>query len=1192
MKKTITLLFVIICIVVNTKAQVWKLYTTANGLPSNNVKVLTTDLTGNVWIGTTYGASMFNGTTFTNYSTTQGLSNNYVKSLACDASGTVWLGTQIGLNKNTGSTFIQYHTTDGLIGNNIMALTTSTGGILWAGTTSGLSKYNGTTFTNYTTADGLINNSIVCICTDLTGNVWVGTNVGLSVFNGTTFTNYTTGNGLPSNSIKSLFCDNTGNVWIGTTAGLVKYDGSFTIYTTTNGLLGNSITALSQDNSNNIWISYSIVGVTRYNGVFFTNFNENNGLSYGSFVSIISNGNLVYFGSSNGLIETRKWTIPPVRFDYLDTNNIAAGINSTGLLFERPEQIAGFRVPKNTAFTSIFASSIWLGGFDQNNQLHLAAQGFSNYNNDTWSGPIYSDLNNYSEDSTWNRIWKISKTDIDNHILNYNQPGYIIPLSIIDWPAPTADYIDVNDNNLYDPINGDYPLIRGDQAILTIFNDVAYTHGSGGLPLGVEIHSLSYSFNSTDSALANTVFCNYKVYNYSVNDYHDFYLGIYTDIDVGVPTDDYIGCDSTISLYYVYNATPNDAQYGTNIPAQGVVLLSSPMYSFNYYSNSSGNMGDPSTNFEFYNVLNGYWKDGTPYSYGGNGYGGNVYTNYCFSSYPNIPGGWSEVTENFPPGDRRGVGTVGPFTFNAGTTLCIDVAFPNAIDYSGNNLTSVNPLLKKITSNIIDFYNSQNWSCGEIFADTNTIAHLYTKDTTICKGAPYYFNNIVVGGTPPYSFHWSPSTGLSNDTVLNPIATPSVTTQYVLTATDHLNNVIIDTILLTVFTPYINAGSDTTVCNNETVTLTASPGYVNYDWSCCGYTQSINVNANHTNLGTVNYTVTIYYQSYSCSNSDTVSVTFIPSPNANLGNNITFCKEDSLILNSNTVADHYLWNTGETSSSVLLDGTVLSQGMHTYYVHVWNNNGCDSYDTISVNVVANPTVFAGNDTTVCSNESLILTATAGFPFYQWSCCGNSQSVNVNTNHDYSGIVDFTILIYDINNCSDIDTITVNFLASPDINLGIDTFMCNTDIFTLDAGIGYDNYLWNTGSLLNSITIDGSITPIGIATYWVSVSNNNDCFSSDTIQITNNVCIGINNVSNYGYKVFPNPINKGQLLQIKMPKLSNYNFLLTDVYGKEVFEKKIKNADKFSFPTKLFSAGIYFLKIYSEKENVVYRIIVN
>ena len=44
--------------------------------------------------------------------------------------------------------------------------------------------------------------------------------------------------------------------------------------------------------------------------------------------------------------------------------------------------------------------------------------------------------------------------------------------------------------------------------------------------------------------------------------------------------------------------------------------------------------------------------------------------------------------------------------------------------------------------------------------------------------------STISGGTPGYSYSWSPSTGLNNPNIANPVASPTVTTTYVLTITD------------------------------------------------------------------------------------------------------------------------------------------------------------------------------------------------------------------------------------------------------------------------------------------------------------------------------------------------------------------------------------------------------------------------
>ncbi len=69
---------------------------------------------------------------------------------------------------------------------------------------------------------------------------------------------------------------------------------------------------------------------------------------------------------------------------------------------------------------------------------------------------------------------------------------------------------------------------------------------------------------------------------------------------------------------------------------------------------------------------------------------------------------------------------------------------------------------------------------------------------------------VASGGTAPYTYSWSPSTGLSSSTVANPTANPAATTIYTLTVTDFLGATATDSVLVTV------GGSTVT-------TLTSSP---------------------------------------------------------------------------------------------------------------------------------------------------------------------------------------------------------------------------------------------------------------------------------------------------------------------------------------------------------------------------------
>jgi len=181
-------------------------------------------------------------------------------------------------------------------------------------------------------------------------------------------------------------------------------------------------------------------------------------------------------------------------------------------------------------------------------------------------------------------------------------------------------------------------------------------------------------------------------------------------MDLGTYLDDYIGSDSLLNMFYTYNASNNDGQYGLPAPAQGVVFLNHPISKFLYFNSGLGVNGDPLVTSDYYNYLKGIWKDGSSLTYGNNGLFGTTPANFMFSGYPELGTGWSEVSVFNSPNDRRGLMSLGPITLQAGEKICVDLAYPFARDYVGNNLTSVELLRQRVQA-LQTFYNSQGYIC-------------------------------------------------------------------------------------------------------------------------------------------------------------------------------------------------------------------------------------------------------------------------------------------------------------------------------------------------------------------------------------------------------------------------------------------------------------------------------------------------
>lgn len=375
----------------------------------------------------------------------------------------------------------------------------------------------------------------------------------------------------------------------------------------------------------------------------------------------------------------------------LDVNNANATVG-IGYLWNSGFN-PGYEIPAGNDAHTMYTAGLWIGGTDINGQLKIAA---STYDTgfDFFPGPLESPTATVTPAtcSNYDRHWVVYKSEIDAFI---SSGGTNIATSISEWPAignpnlgwsitqDMAPFIDANSDGLYNPADGDYPKIKGDQAIWWVFNDQGNVHtNTGGDPIGVQIRAMAYAYQTND-AINNTTFYEFTIDNMGTQTINDTYLGFFADCDLGNYDDDYVGCDSTRNLGIAYNGDPLDENngpatgYGSNPPIAGVDMVGLPkdengnsisMSSFVSYSRVSSNQSitDPVVAADYYNYLQALWKDGSHVTYGGSGYGGTTPSNYMFPSAPSDSTGWSECAEGNPAGDRRFLMNFGPFTLAPG----------------------------------------------------------------------------------------------------------------------------------------------------------------------------------------------------------------------------------------------------------------------------------------------------------------------------------------------------------------------------------------------------------------------------------------------------------------------------------------------------------------------------------------------
>jgi len=222
--------------------------TTDDGLPSNDIRSITQDRQGFIWLGTAdAGLCRFDGYEVRRYThdpeDPTSLAHNFAWTLHVDRGGTVWVATAGGgldrYDPET-DTFLHLQNRPGdassLPHNTVLSLLEDRAGALWVGTRGGLSRYDRVagTFTTYArepdAAIGPNLNSVRCITEDeATGLLWLGTSDSLCAFDPRTG-RFTTilrplGGQVPTgyNSVNSVIKDEFGWFWVGTERGLLRF---------------------------------------------------------------------------------------------------------------------------------------------------------------------------------------------------------------------------------------------------------------------------------------------------------------------------------------------------------------------------------------------------------------------------------------------------------------------------------------------------------------------------------------------------------------------------------------------------------------------------------------------------------------------------------------------------------------------------------------------------------------------------------------------------------------------------------------------------------------------------------------------------------------------------------------------------------------------------------------------------------
>ena len=458
------------------------------------------------------------------------------------------------------------------------------------------------------------------------------------------------------------------------------------------------------------------------------------------------------------------------RYQILNINNLWSWMRADGLSNHSPTGDNGVFFPRGTSFLiyqdgimwggkcyvdeaktqpAPFGQLIRVGGSNYRTgcqEGHIEGFGATAVASDPANARIYrirrdyaimseTELRRDAAESNEKPISEVTQEEMDAILAQYKEDWE-------NWPVHLgAPFIDRNGNGVYDPpppfsedftvndlIAGGYdePGVAGadpnspaDMVIWTVYNDLdrnLTTRLQGSEPMGLEVQVTIWGYKRTD-ALGNIYFKRVRFINkggVAIDDqgtigafYIDsMYVAQWSDPDLGSFADDLVGCDTLLSLGFVYNGNAIDSdfrKFNLPPPSGGYDFLQGPaipspgdsavfdlkilpdhknlgMTSFSYFSAGSA-ISDPPRDYQrgtirWYKMLRGFAPIDGPDQY----YPfppGVTPNQFPLSGDPVTQTGFIDGQGqpwSFPPGDRRLNLSTGPFTLAPGDTQEVVVA--------------------------------------------------------------------------------------------------------------------------------------------------------------------------------------------------------------------------------------------------------------------------------------------------------------------------------------------------------------------------------------------------------------------------------------------------------------------------------------------------------------------------------------
>lgn len=451
-------------------------------------------------------------------------------------------------------------------------------------------------------------------------------------------------------------------------------------------------------------------------------------------------------------------------------------------------------------------------------------------------------------------------------------------------------------------------------------------------------------------------------------------------------------------------------------------------------------------------------------------------------------------TLNFSNVSTIANGSIVGYEWQVGSTLFST----NNVSYSFNTIGNVPVRLVGVS----------NLGCRDTLYRTINVLPLpvvtLTNDTAICPNTSL---QLQAGGGVTYS--WTPATYLNNPNIANPVATPTTAVQYAVLVTAASGCQAGDSVQISLNPlPVIDAGTDTSVCLGalsfrDSVQLQASGG-ISYVWSPGGSLSNANiVNPIARPVQNTTYVVT-GYDAIGCFSTDTITI-FVLNPALNLvvENSKDICIYDTTTL---TVIQQgnsaYSWFPATGISDAISGNPLFFPLDTTVYVFTVQNYCYQKQDTATIIVHPLPVIATGRLDSICIGDSVQLNAT-GASVYQWQASPTLSNLTI-ANPIAFPVTTTSYYVHgtDVFGCSSNDSVTILVYPFPVTGVLPDVpYICLGTSIQLTASGGVQ-YQWteNNETLSNPNIANPVATPQDTTTYYVTITNQHNCSSDDSVTI--------------------------------------------------------------------------------------------